>query len=195
MRALIVYSHPVEGSYCSALRDAALSGLHRAGHQVEVVDLAARNFDPVMSQSEWRSYISMSGSIPDEIAGDVALVKAAEIIVFVYPTWWSAAPAQLKGWIERVFMPNVAFGLDAHNKVRPALENLRRIITVTTFGSPRVYTMAMNDNGSRMLRRALRLVAIRRVRTSRLALFRMDRTTDESRQKFLARVERKMGAL
>jgi putative NADPH-quinone reductase len=190
MRALVVHSHPVGASYSSALRDAAVRGLRAAGHHVDVIDLAARGFDPVMTKQEWQSYVSMSGTVPHELADDAALVRDAGVIVFVYPTWWSAAPAQLKGWVERVFRPGVAFVLDGNNKVTPILENLRRIVTVTTFGSPRAYTMAMNDNGSRMLRRSLRLVAVRRIRTTRLALFRMDRTTDRSRQRFLDRVEK-----
>lgn len=190
MRALVVHSHPVGASYSSALRDAAVRGLRAAGHHVDVIDLAARGFDPVMTKQEWQSYVSMSGTVPHELADDAALVRDAGVIVFVYPTWWSAAPAQLKGWVERVFRPGVAFVLDGNNKVTPILENLRRIVTVTTFGSPRAYTMAMNDNGSRMLRRSLRLVAVHRIRTTRLALFRMDRTTDRSRQRFLDRVEK-----
>ena len=33
-------------------------------------------------------------------------------LVFVYPTWWSGPPAVLKGWLERVFVPGVAFDFD-----------------------------------------------------------------------------------
>ena len=53
MNALVVYCHPVEGSFCSAMRDAAVSGLSTAGHTVEVIDLAAEHFNPVMSTAEW----------------------------------------------------------------------------------------------------------------------------------------------
>lgn len=195
MRALVVHCHPVATSYSAALCDAAVRGLKGTGHHVDVIDLAARDFDPVLPHAEWQSYVAMSETVPEDLTGDAELVKAAEVLVFVYPTWWSGAPAQLKGWVERVFRPGVAFVLDEKKKVAPALANLRRIVTVTTFGSPRLYTMAMNDNGSRMLRRSLRLVAVRRVRTVRLALFRMDRTTERSRQTFLDKVERAMGRL
>lgn len=195
MRALVVHCHPVATSYSAALCDAAVRGLTGAGHHVDVIDLAARDFDPVLPHAEWQSYVAMSETVPEDLTGDAELVKAAEVLVFVYPTWWSGAPAQLKGWVERVFRPGVAFVLDEKKKVAPALANLRRIVTVTTFGSPRLYTMTMNDNGSRMLRRSLRLVAVRRVRTVRLALFRMDRTTERSRQTFLDKVERAMGRL
>ena len=56
MNALVVYCHPVEGSFCSAMRDAAVSGLRAAGHTVDVIDLAACQFNPVMTTSEWMTY-------------------------------------------------------------------------------------------------------------------------------------------
>lgn len=195
MRALVVYCHPVEGSFSSALRDAAVRGLTAAGHTVDLIDLAARGFDPVMPAEEWQTHSTADAPPPHGLSGDIELVRNAEIIVFVYPTWWSSVPAQLKGWVERVMMPGTAYRLDERNRVRPNLGRLRRLVTVTTFGSPRIYTMLMNDNGARLLLRSLRMVSTRRTRTLRLALFRMDRTTEESRRGFVERVERRMASL
>ena len=96
MNALVVYCHPVEGSFCSAMRDAAISGLRAVGHTVDLIDLAAEHFNPVMSTSEWNTYQQGNGDVPVGLERDVALVKSAEIIVFVYPTWWGGLPAQLK---------------------------------------------------------------------------------------------------
>ena len=195
MRALVVYCHPIEGSFCSALRDAAVSGLRKAGHSVDIIYLAADSFNPVMHEDEWLSYTTMNPVFSPDVEKYVELVKNAEVMVFVYPTWWSSVPAQLKGWAERVFMPTVAFKMNSKNQVRPALGNLRRIVTVTTFGSPWVYVKAMNDNGSRMLSRSLRLSCVHRVRFLRLAHYQMDRSTPESRTAFLAQVEDKLARL
>lgn len=195
MHALVVYCHPIEGSFCSALRDAAVSGLRKAGHSVDIIDLAADSFNPVMLEDEWLSYTTVNPVFPPDVANYVDLVKNAEVMVFVYPTWWSSVPAQLKGWAERVFMPTVAFKMNSKNQVRPALGNLRRIVTVTTFGSPWVYVKAMNDNGSRMFSRSLRLSCVHRVRFLRLAHYQMDRSTPESRTAFLAQVEDKLARL
>jgi putative NADPH-quinone reductase len=177
------------------LRDAAVSGLRKAGHSVDTIDLAADSFNPVMHEDEWLSYTTMNPVFPPDVARYVELVKHAEVMVFVYPTWWSSVPAQLKGWAERVFMPTVAFKMNSKNQVRPALGNLRRIVTVTTFGSPWVYVKAMNDNGSRMFSRSLRLSCTHRVRFLRLAHYQMDRSTPDSRAAFLAQVEDKLAHL
>ena len=189
MNVLIIYCHPVEGSFCSAVRDAAMKGFVSAGHSVEVIDLASDNFDPVMSADEWNLYYSSNGQVPLGLETYVELTKQADVLCFVYPTWWSGLPAQLKGWIERVMIFGVAFTLNKNNKVRPALRNVKKIYAFTTFGSPRWYVRFINDNGKRILSRALRL-STGRASLKAMALYAMDTQTEKQRKKFLDRVTR-----
>lgn len=192
MRALVVHCHPVEGSFSSALCDAACRGLERAGHEVTVLDLAAESFDPVMRRDEWETYMSSDGSsavVPVGLEHHVEALRAAEILVFTYPTWWSGLPAQLKGWLERVMVPGVGFRLE-NGRVRPGLVHVRRIVTVSTYGSPWSYVKAINDNGRRTLQRALRLSTGRGTRRVHLGLYKMDVRTDSDRVAFLAEVEK-----
>ena len=195
MNALVVYCHPVEGSFCSAMRDAAISGLRAAGHTVDVIDLPAEQFNPVMTTSEWKTYQQGNGDIPIGLERDVALVKSAEIIVFVYPTWWGGLPAQLKGWLERVMLPGTAFVFNENNKVRPGLRNIRRIHIASTFGSPWLYVRFVNDNGRRILARAFRMNTSLRTKVSTSSLYAMDTATDASRKSFLLSLEKKMRTL
>ena len=192
MRALVVHCHPVAGSFSAALRDAVCRGLERAGHDVTVLDLAAEGFDPVMRRDEWERYMGSDGScvqVPDGLEHHVNAVRDAEILVVVYPTWWSGLPAQLKGWLERVMVPGVAFTLE-RDRVRPALVQVRRIVTVSTYGSPWTYVKGINDNGRRTLQRALRMSTGRRTRRTHLGLYKMDVRTDTDRAAFLAKVEK-----
>ena len=174
------------------MRDAAVSGLRVAGHTVDVIDLAAEQFNPVMSASEWNTYQQGNGDVPMGLERDVALVKSAEIIVFIYPTWWGGLPAQLKGWLERVMLPGTAFVFNENNKVRPGLRNICRIHIASTFGSPWLYVRFVNDNGRRILARAFRLNTSLRTRVSTSSLYAMDTATDESRKRFLLSLEKKM---
>lgn len=192
MRALVVYCHPREGSYCSALRDAAMRGLSRAGHDVTLLDLAALSFDAVMGVEEWKTYRSMAGTVPPELTVHVDAVRSAEILVFVYPTWWSGLPAQLKGWLERVMLPGVGFVLDDARKVRPGLGHVRRIVTVSTYGSPWTYVKLVNDNGRRTLGRALRLSCGWRTRVMSMGLYAMDKVTEAERVAFVRKVEERL---
>ena len=192
MRALVIYCHPVEGSLCSAIRDAAVKGLSAAGHDVSVIDLAADDFDPVMSLDEWRTYMDRKIVTTPEIVRYIEMVQESHILLFVYPTWWSGLPAQLKGWLERVLVAGVAYRFTKSDRVRPGLTQLRRIHVISTYGSPKLYVRLVNDNGRRILTRALRMCGTRRTKTSHQGLYALDRSTDEGRRQFLHDVEKKM---
>jgi putative NADPH-quinone reductase len=130
------------------------------------------------------------------VAEHASLVQRAEVIVFVYPTWWSGLPAILKGWLERVMVPGIGFVLDERtNKVRPGLGQMRRLVGISTYGSPRSYVRLVNDNGRRIITRALRMSCGLRVRTSWLGLYAIDTATAAERTEFLARVEAELADL
>ncbi len=184
MNALVVYSHPIADSFCAAMRDAAVRGLLQAGHHVDVIDLYDEDFNPVMARDEWHMNRESGGAVPAGLERHVALVQAAQILVFVYPTWWSTMPAILKGWLERVLIEKVAYAFTPNRKIRPAMTHVRRIYVFSTFGSPRWYITFVHNNGKRTLTRALRLCAPL-ARTRSRFLYSMDTQTQENREKFL----------
>ena len=116
------------------------------------------------------------------------LLRSVNGLVFVYPTWWSGPPAVLRGWLERVFVPGVAFDFDARGKVRPGLTHIRRIVGISTYGSPWSSVKLVNDNGRRMLTRAVRLNCGRNTSTTWLGMYSIDTTGDNERKAFLDRV-------
>ncbi len=196
MRAAVVTAHPSEDSFCRELAERAASGLRAAGHEVDVLDLYRAGFRPAMSADERRSYHGDRPVLDPLVAEHAAVVRRSELLVFVYPTWWGGLPAMLKGWLERVMVPGVAFGLDQRTgKVRPGLGHVRRIVGVSTYGSPRSYVRAVNDNGRRILTRALRLSCGARTRTTWLGLYAVDTSTELQRHEFAAAVERRLAEL
>lgn len=197
MRVLVVHAHPDPSSYSHAVRDAALKGLAVARHEVDVIDLYAEGFRAAMSREERLAYESGSPILDPQVEAHVALVRRADALVFVYPTWWWGLPAVLKGWLERVLVPGVAFVLDERtNTVRPGLGHVRRLVGITTYGSSRPYMRFFNDAGRRVLTRCVRLLMPRSGRRVRwLGLYGMDGSTAQQRAAFLARVERELAAL
>ena len=195
MRALIVVAHPNSDSYTQAICTAATAGLTEAGHQVTVLDLYQVGFRPAMTTHEHAAYHSDQPVIDPLVTRSVALVRAAEMLVFIYPTWWSGLPAMLKGWLEKTMVPGVAFVFDHNHQVRPGLRQVRRIVGISTYGSPRNYVRLINDNGRRILLRALRLNTGLRTRSTWLGLYAIDASTLEQRQAFLGRVQHKMSRL
>jgi NAD(P)H dehydrogenase (quinone) len=192
VNALVVLAHPCPDSFNHAVAAAVERGLVGAGHRVDRIDLYAEEFVAAMSLAERRAYHSDDPVVDEQVRAHVARLLDADTLVFVYPTWWSGLPAVLHGWLQRVMVPGVAFGFDDDGKVVPGLTHVRRIVGVSTYGSPRWYVKAVNDNGRRVLTRALRMSCGWRTRCSWLALYAMDTTTDDDRREFLARVERRL---
>jgi NAD(P)H dehydrogenase (quinone) len=195
MEVLLVSAHPHEDSFNHAVAAAAERGFERAGHHVTTLDLYALDFAPAMSVAERRAYHSDHPLVDPMAAAHAALVRNAQVLVFVYPTWWSGPPAILKGWLERVLVPGVAFRFDAAGKVRPALTNVQRIVGISTYGSPWTYVKLMQDGGRRMITRALRLNCGARTSTTWLGLYSIDTLGDIERAAFLDRVEHSMAHL
>jgi len=195
MQVVVVLAHPNSDSFSHAIADRASAGLRGAGHEVQVLDLYALGFRAAMSLDDHVAYHGDHPAIDPMVADHGALVLGADALVFVYPTWWSSLPAILKGWLERVMLPGVAFVFNDNGKVRPGLTNVRRIVGISTYGSPRSYVRLINDNGRRTLTRALRLNTGLRTRTSWLGLYAIDSATPTQRSEFLDRVEQKMRSL
>lgn len=194
MNVLVVHCHPVPDSFGAACRDRALAGLAAGAHDVRVTDLYADGFEPAMSLAE-RATHAEPGVAPElqRYADDLAW---AEALVLVYPTWWGAQPAMLKGWIDRVWVAGVAWELPVGTAVlRPLLTNVRRIVVVTTHGSPKRLNALQGEAGKRTAFRSIRLMCSKRTRTTWCAMYGLDRADASARVAFLARVERTLAKL
>lgn len=195
MRALVVLCHPAEQSFTRSCADAAVRGLERAGHDVEVFDLYAMGFQPVMTADDHRAYHSDMPVIDAMVETSARAIQSADLLVFVYPTWWSTMPAMLKGWLEKTMVPGVAFVFNDANKVRPGLRNIRRIVGITSYGSPRTSVKLLNDNGRRTLLRALRMNTGWWTRRTWLPMYAIDSSSPAKREAFIRRIERRMASL
>ena len=186
MRALIVYCHPRGDSFSAALRDSVGSSLAARGHVVDLLDLYADGFDPVLSAEERGRYHS-EGSNLVGIEDHVARLRAAEALVLVYPTWWYGMPAMLKGWFDRIWVPGVAFSLGP-GAIRPGLRTIRRLAVVTTYGSPKWLLLAIGRPDRKLIGRGIRRLCARNCTLEWLALTRMDRRTRAECEAFRDRV-------
>ena len=195
MNVLVVLAHPNADSFSHAIAQRAVATLQSAGHEVQLLDLYALGWKAAMSADERRAYHGDQPVLDPMVAAHVQLLQRADTLVFVYPTWWSSLPAILKGWLERVMVPGVAFVFDDAGKVESALTHVRRIVGISTYGSTRMYVRAINDNGRRTLTRTLRLTCGLRTRCRWLGLYAIDTATAAQRTAFLERVEKRMRSL
>jgi len=107
MKLFVVFAHPLRNSYPRALLDAFIAPIEAAGHEVDLLDLHAENFDPRFTEADHAYF--WGGDIPEEIAAYQQRMDAADRIAFVFPVYWWGMPAIMKGWIERVFAGGWAY--------------------------------------------------------------------------------------
>lgn len=196
MRALVIYCHPRRGSFTEAVRDVVTGKLAAAGAETRLRDLYAEGFDPVLSPREHADYeAEPQNRVPVE--GHVADLEWCDTLIFVYPTWWYGLPAMIKGWLDRVMLPGVAFRMpDAeHADIRPGLTHITRLGVFTTCGASWWLTRMIGAPGRRTLLRGVRLLCAKGCRTAFAAHYLMDSSTAESRARHLARVATKMDRL
>ena len=99
-------------------------------HEVDL--LSVHDFNAVMSAAERTAYHSEQPVISDDVRDSAERLQAAQALLFCYPTVAFNVPATLKGWLERVMVPGVAFVFDDKHRVRPGMQNIRRIGAITT---------------------------------------------------------------
>jgi putative NADPH-quinone reductase len=192
MRALVLFAHPCAESFSSALHGVVVERLAARGWEVDDCDLYAEGFQPVLTAEERRGYHDTAGNTAP-VADHVARLRRAQALVVVFPVWNYGYPAILKGYFDRVFLPGVSFAM-RDGLVVPALQNLRRIAAVTTYGGTWWRSTLAGDPPRKLVTRQLWGLA-RPERLRYLALYDMNRATAQDRAGFLARVGREMERL
>ena len=196
MRALVVYCHPRPDSFTAAVRDVVLDKLHTAGAEVRMQDLYAAGFNPILSAPEHTDYEDETLN-QTPVADEIADLAWCDTLIFVYPTWWYGLPAVLKGWLDRVLVPGMAFLMpDAANKtIRPGLSHITRLGVFTTCGASWWLTRMVGAPGRRTILRGVRLLCAKRCKTAFVAHYLMDSSTPKSRAAHLTKVGKTLDRL
>ena len=193
LRALVIHCHPMPSSFTAAVRDRVLAQLQAAGAEVRMHDLYATGFAPILSRAEWKGYLD-SPANRHPVAGETGDLLWCDTLIFVYPTWWYGLPALLKGWLDRVLVPDVAFLMPKADgeTIRPGLTHISRLGVFTTCGASWWLTTLVGAPGKRTILRGVRYLCAPRCRTAFAAHYLMDSSTHDSRARHLQKVDRAM---
>lgn len=105
MNISMILAHPDPGSFNHAIAKAAYEQARANGHTVFFHDLYAEHFDPLLLKTE----MPKDTLLPSVIDRHCTEICKADGIVIIHPNWWGQPPAILKGWIDRVIRPGVAY--------------------------------------------------------------------------------------
>ena len=112
MKAFIVYCHPSEDSLTRNLRDEFIKGITDSGNEYVMSDLYEMNFDPNMTEKEYLRDANYRNTpdVAEDVLAEHAKINSSDAIVFIYPVFWTEAPAKLVGWFDRVWSYGFAYG-------------------------------------------------------------------------------------
>ncbi len=105
MDILLLLAHPDQSSFNHAIAARAALTCRQLGHRLVSHDLYTEAFPALLPAAE----IPGDGEIDRLIASHCAELAAADVIIVVHPNWWGMPPAVLKGYIDRVFRPGLAY--------------------------------------------------------------------------------------
>ncbi|MFC1524131.1 GNAT family N-acetyltransferase [Thermodesulfobacteriota bacterium] len=105
MKISLILAHPDTSSFNHAIARAVLTVLEQNGHTVLFHDLYAEHFDPLLPAEE----IPKEAALPPDIDRHCREISQADGIIIVHPNWWGQPPAVLKGWIDRIIRPGIAY--------------------------------------------------------------------------------------
>ncbi|MBN1880891.1 MAG: NAD(P)H-dependent oxidoreductase [Deltaproteobacteria bacterium] len=105
MNILVVLAHPSPKSFNHAVADTVVSTARENGHTATLLDLYRHGFDSHLPERE----IPTKGDVSPEVEEMCRELANADGIVIVHPNWWGQPPAILKGWVDRVFRPGIAY--------------------------------------------------------------------------------------
>lgn len=191
MKCLVVKAHPLSESLCSSLAHRAIGTLRDAGHVVEVEDLYAEGFAASLTETERTSYYAGPYAV-QQVSSQIERLLAAEAIVLVFPTWWFGFPAIIKGWFDRVWAPGVAYDhADQYGPIKPRLTHLRRMLAVTSLGSPWwVDRVVLRQPVKQVLKTAIVGTCAPQCRLEMLSLYKSEQLTPAIVERFGERIER-----
>jgi NAD(P)H dehydrogenase (quinone) len=105
MNISVILAHPDRQSFNHAIAAATVKALTKNGHRLFYHDLYAESFDALLPAVE----IQKEARLPAQIESHCREIKEADGIIIIHPNWWGQPPAILKGWVDRVIRPGVAY--------------------------------------------------------------------------------------
>lgn len=110
MKILLVTAHPRPNSLCHQVADEFAIAAASNGHVVELADLVAEGFDPVLREADEPDWDDPAKRYSPEVQFEMRRIERNDATVMIFPVWWWSIPAVLKGWIDRVWNNGWAYG-------------------------------------------------------------------------------------
>ena len=179
MKVFVVYCHPSRSSFTFEVFNRFCSGLADAGHETVVSDLYDMDFRTDMTEEEYlrETWYRSDLPLPVDVAAEQEKLQSCDAVVFIYPVFWTEAPAKLVGWFDRVWTTGFAYSPE------PSMKKLDKALCIACAGKT---MQSLEETGERQAMETVMLGDRIRDRAADRQLVIFDRIThwdEEERSK------------
>lgn len=183
-RILVISGHPDKESLNAALTNAYVKGAKSSGSDVEVINIRDLDFNPNLKYG-----YKKRTELESDLLNAQSLIHWADHLAWIYPVWWGSVPAIMKGFIDRVFLPEFAF------KKRPGsvwwdkyLTDKTARLICTMDQPPWFYRLRYGSPSHKAMKQmTLQYVGIKKVKITSIGPIRLSK--ESFRKKWLNKVE------
>jgi len=181
-KIFIISAYPDQESFGTNLVSNYLKESLANGHQVILFDLAKSTFDPILHHG-----YKQIQALEDELVTAQKNIIWADHLVFFFPIWWGGAPAILKGFFDRTFLPGFAFNYTGKFLPNQLLRN-KSARLVVTMDVPIIFDkLVLHSAGVNLIKKAtLEFCGIQPVKVSKIG--RIRQLSDKQKNKILNKI-------
>ena len=131
MKIFIVYCHPSEDSFTKNMCDAFIRGVTDSGNEYIISDLYKMGFQTDMTEEEYirDANYRNTPNVAKDVLAEQEKINSSDAIAFIYPVFWTEAPAKLVGWFDRVWTYGFAYG-------EKTMKELDKAVILCSAGNP-----------------------------------------------------------
>lgn len=141
----IIFAHPLESSFTASVCRTIEERCKEKDIEYCVIDLYKDGFNPVLNAAEREGFFDGVISQDPLVIRYQELLLKTDRLVFVFPLWWNEQPAIIKGFIERVCLPNFAFKYTQRG-LTPLLTNIKQVDVLTSSNAPTMVLTKFSGN-------------------------------------------------
>ncbi len=177
---LIINGHPNKESLNFALATAYQKGALESGATVSIIHIGDLNFDPNLAYGYQKRM-----ELEPDLVDSLTKIRQAEHLVWVHPVWWGGMPALMKGFIDRLFLPGIAFKYRENSVWWDKLLTGKTARIITTLDQPSWYYRFMFGRPSvnQLRRSVLEFCGVKPVKVTYVGIIK--KSTVEQREKWL----------
>ncbi|WP_272151444.1 NAD(P)H-dependent oxidoreductase [Tenacibaculum aiptasiae] len=183
-KVVIINGHPDKESFNFSLSKAYKIGTEKSNTELKIINIRELDFNPNLQYG----YRKRTPLEPDLLNAQATL-KWADHIVWVFPVWWGSVPAIMKGFLDRVLLPDFAFKKRENSLWWDKKFKGKTARIICTLDQPAWYYKWFNGNPSHnaMKKLTMNYIGIKKVRITTIGPIRLSK--ENFRKKWLKKIE------